>query len=315
MVTLSATAQKRLRDVTIRHFGATGEELLGRALSRITDAPLKTLAYSQVAPLVRAMEEEAAAFWASGQSTALAAALGRRLDGFEQELFDRLEARLRRYLGHAARDLLITVCNRNGLSREDIRRGQIEPLIDTVAHDVEGLFGEDGAAMVRDALLLGLSPQPHELTAAVDALAGEHLGPDGAKVLRELCHSHLEMELEDMDIGAVRRLAQVIERGGLELGSDARISAFETDARTVLSCGSRPLQARIKDFAIRAVGPAGPDLLRNAAARNGLPYEAIEPEHLMWLAEVLRTEVGKVMGKKSGDELARQLRALLTGIV
>jgi hypothetical protein len=93
----------------------------------------------------------------------------------------------------------------------------------------------------------------------------------------------------------------------------ARVAAFLAAARITLNSPNEQLRNRLVEMVTRRVGPAGRDFLHEICLEGGLPFQAIDYEHLMWLSETLRREAAPLAGKKGAEELARSVRGLLTG--
>src|SRR5207253_11477108 len=92
-----------------------------------------------------------------------------------------------------------------------------------------------------------------------------------------------------------------------------RTGVFLGLAKQAVASPADPLRQKILELARRQIGPAGPDFLKRACTKNGLPFDAVDYEHIMWLAEVIRADAKPLVGQKGADELARGVRAFLTG--
>lgn len=125
--------------------------------------------------------------------------------------------------------------------------------------------------------------------------------------LRLLCDDHGVSQLIRDGLDAY---IQYLEREGPASIGAPRIAAFVAAARAAVASPAGPMQARILELAKQAFGPAGPRHVRALCERHGRPLEAVDREHLPWLAELLRVE-SKILGQKRADDLADRVRGLL----
>ena len=123
----------------------------------------------------------------------------------------------------------------------------------------------------------------------------------------------MEVELEDLDADGIGRLARLVEEEAPAQVGTARAAAFVAAARRSVTSPAEELRRKVLALAQRYVGPVGADFVHEVCEGHGLPFRAVDYEHLMWLAEALRGEAAPLIGRQSADELARGVRTLLTG--
>jgi hypothetical protein len=313
MVFIGTAQQARLFDAARRHLGSGGDATFKEVARTAFDLPMDQLTYAHLMTLLKNLEGSSAATLGRQPAFALAAAI-RQLGGApDTGLGDRLIAAIAKRLGPAAEPFIETVCKRQGLLIATLDKNDLVPLAQAVKQDAALLLGEDAASSLAAAVLeCGTGHNP-DLAPKCIALATEHLGPDGEAMVRSVCRNRLEVELEELSTETLDLLARIVEEEMPARIGAARAAAFVDAAKQSISSPATELREKILLFARRAVGPVGEQFVQQTCAKNGLPFRAVDYEHLMWLAEILRGEGTPLLGKQKADDLAREVRGLLTG--
>jgi hypothetical protein len=313
MVMIGTALQSRLVDAARRELGPGGDTLLRETIERELGTSLDKLSYAQIPALLAAMEGSAAENAGQQRAAALAAELDRLHADADAGLSGRLIGAVGKRLGPAAEPFLTNVCTHLNVTLDAVDRGHLSDIARAVQREATPLLGDDTARALAEAVEGCRTARPPGLAARLREVARESLGNDGAGFLERLCHDRLEIDLEELDVDGVALLARAVERhGGAALGS-TRTAAFVATVRRALVSPAESLRARLLELAKRRIGPAGGDFLKRACTKNGLPFESLDVEHLMWLAEAVRADATPLLGKKNADELARDVRAQLTG--
>jgi hypothetical protein len=216
-------------------------------------------------------------------------------------------------VGSVAEPLLRSTCSSLGFLLETVDPSQLPELAEAMREATLALLGAETADALRVSVLESARTRPAALTPQILAVAREHLGDKGETIIQRLCREHLEIALDDLDAGSVRALAAAVERHGPAVIGAALAKGFSADMSRALVSPAEPLRQRIVTATRDVVGPLAPDFLNEVCAQRGLPFHAVDYEHLMWLAEVLRAETAPLAGKRAADGLARELRSFLTG--
>lgn len=313
MVAIGSATQNRLLEAAKRHLGPTGDDFVRTAARQALGVPLDAAAYDQMPRLFTFLEQSGAALAGKEMANRLAASLYELQREADPGLSVRLVDLVNKHLGPAARPFLVNVCTSLKLSLESIDSEQLPKLATAVHEQGAPLLGEVLATALAQDVRQAASAKPAGLARKIVDIAVDHLGDEGASMITALCRHKLEVNVADLNCAGVGALAQVVEREGPELCGATRIAEFLVAARMSLASPAAPLRAKILDIARRAIGPVAEDFVREACQRGGLPFDAVDFEHLMWLAETMRAEGAALLGRKTGDDLARQIRGLLTG--
>jgi hypothetical protein len=313
MVVIGSALQTRLLDAAKRHLGPGGDSALKDAAEHVVGVPLEQVAYAQLPALLSAVERDA--LLVAGRQTAFAIAeeLDRLHVDAEAGLSGRLIGAVGKRLGPSAEPFLTNVCAKLKLHLETIDRGHLPQLADAVRQDAVLLLGPEVAGQLGQAVEEAAGARPVGLSKRVVELATEHAGAQGEPVMRELCHERLEIDLDDLDVDGVSLLARAVERDGPAKFGALCAAKFVAAAKQATVSPADGLRQKVLELAKRSVGPAGPDFVKRSCAKAGVPFEAVDFEHVMWLAEVVRTEAAPLVGKKGADEMARAIRGFLTG--
>lgn len=313
MVFIGTAQQARLFDAARRHLGPGGEALLKEAARTSFALPMEQLTYPHLLALLKNLESAAPASLGTPPAAALAKGLRALGAAPDRGLGARLIAAVAKKLGPAAEPFLETVCTRQGLLIATLDRHDLVPLAQAVKQDATPLLGEETARSLATAVLECGTARGADLAPQCIALATEHLGAEGEAILRSVCRNRLEVELEELSVETLDLLARVVEEEVPARIGRLRAAAFVEAARQAISSPATELREKILLLAKRAVGPVGEQFVQQTCAKNGLPFRAVDYEHLMWLAEVLRSEGAPLLGKQKADDLAREVRGLLTG--
>jgi hypothetical protein len=313
MVFIGAAQQNRLFEAARQHLGSSGETMVRDVARQTFNLPMDQITYAQLAALLQTIAREAPAQLGRGPATELATALRRLREEIESSLTTRLIAAAAKLMGPAAQPFLETVCSNHDLLLATIDKSDLLTIAQAVKHHATILLGDEVAQGLAMAVLESGSVKPAEIAPMILALAAEYLGAEGEALVRSLCRRRLEVEIEEIEGEGVSQLARIVEEEVPTHIAVARAAAFVAAARKSTTSPADGLRRKIVGLATDAVGPAAPDFVRTACARAGMPFEAVEHEHLMWLTEVLRGEAVPIVGKKAADELARGVRGLLTG--
>ena len=313
MVAVGGAMQARLLDAAIRQLGVDGDLLLQETAEQTFGAPLQHLTHAQLADLLGVMEQRAPERLGQDVSRELAADLDRLVDESDAIFHRRLIGAATKSVGPSAEPLLRNMCTRLGLELETVRPGEAQALAAAIRKEVAAFLGVETATALAAAIIEVAHVDSADLLPRVVTLSRERIGEAGEAVIRRMCREHLELGLDDLDGNAVRRLSRVVAESGSAAIGRARAASFCAAARLVVANPADSLRRSVLELTTRAFGPAAGDFVREACTAEGVPFEALDYEHLPWLAEVLRERAALVMGKKVAESLAASMRALPTG--
>ena len=312
MVCIGGGVENRLYATANRCLGPDGAALLRAAAEQCFGRSVEQLTYAQIPELLTATERMAAVHAGQGSAYALAAALTLLQAEVDAGLSGRLVGLLTRLMGSTAEPLLRAACAQLGFVPEAVDRARLRDLAEVIHETALSLLGGEMAASLRQSVLEAARLRPAGLTPQIVALAREHLGDEGEGYIQQLCRDHLEIALDDLDAGGVRLVAVAVEKHGPATIGAARAALFVADAAHALVSPAAPLRRRIVELTSDAVGPLAPEFIEEVCARHGLPFDTVDTEHLLWLAEALRVETEPLAGKNAAEGLERELRALRT---
>ena len=310
MANLSASARARLVEVAERHFGSGGRELLESCLHDVVGTELETLRYAQAGALLRAMADRSPQYWVRDRAGGLSRSLLEYADQVDAALSARIETALQQHIGKHAPVFLRTLCQRGGLDPQGLQLPDLPALLILLRQEASTTFGAEGAAEVVTAVQAAAEHGGPEVALEVDHLARQWLGPGGERLVRDFVRRRFEIELADLDLNGVKRLAEAVSEHATELSGDGWSEAFISDARAAMLMGSPEIQERLRVLSILILGPAGPKIVRKACTTHGLPWEAIDADHLLWLAGILKQETEGVVGPKVAAALSAQVQSL-----
>lgn len=313
MVYIGEALQTRLIDVAKRQLGAEGEALLRETARDVFDAPLHQLTYAQLPLLFSTIEHYAGEKLGAAPARLLAREIKTLVAASEAQIPEALVGSVSKQIGGMARALLEMSCARLDLELDLVTIEQLPELAAAVRVDAEVLFSRQSADALAEAVTRVQQLQPVQMLAQLTAIATRRLGIHGEITIRRLCRDRLEIEPEDLTIATLPLLARIIEQEGSTVIGAARVEPLIAAARQCLISPAETLRVKVIDLVSRMVGPAATSLLEDGCARRGLPFQSVEYEHLMWLTEVVRAETLPLVGKRRSDDLAKNIRALLTG--
>ncbi len=313
MVVIGTALQKRLLDTAKQHLGPGGDTILRDAAQSALAIPLEQVTYAQLPALINAAERVSAPAAGRDIAFAIASDLDTLARDAEVGLAGRLVGAVGKRLGPSAEPFLTNICSRLGFPLEEVERAQLPQIASAVRRDAGVLLGPETAEAVAVAVLEAGDARPPGLVSRVLEIAREHGGDAGEKLVRDLCHERLEFELDNIPVAGIGPLARAVERDGPPRLGTVQTAAFMAAVRVAMVSPADDLRAKIIALCNRQIGPAGPVFVKKATAKHGLPFDAVDFEHIMWLAEVLRAEAAPIVGKQGGDDLARGVRAFLTG--
>jgi hypothetical protein len=312
MVFIGTNTQTRLLELAKRQFGPGGDVILRDAAHETCNVPFEQITFLQLPAVFKAVERDAPRVGARF-AAALAAELDRLVSEAETDLLPRLHRAISKHLGRATGPMIEQVCARLGFLPATVNRDRLPDVARLVEQDTTPLLGAEVARALAMDILAAADATPQGLSRRIIDLAVDYLGQDGEAFLRRLCRERLEIHIEELNLAGVKMLARVLERHGAAMIGSARVAAFLAAARITLNSPNEQLRTKIVELVTRHVGPAGRDFLHEICLEGGLPFQAIDYEHLMWLSEALRREAAPLAGKKGAEELARAVRGLLTG--
>lgn len=312
MLAISGALQARLTAVAQQYLGPDGAALLEAAAHQATSQPFAKVTYTQLPGLLDAMGRGATAADQTA-AAALGDALDQLRDDVEAGLGGRIIGLVGKRLGPAAEPFLRRVCEHLGMTLERIDRARLPALAQAVRADSVALVGEEVADAAAAAVLEAGGARPKGLPAEVLRCATEHLGASGESVVRRICRERVGVEVDEIDAIGLGVLAQAVRAEAPRLLAALHTEGFVLAARQAAANPASPLHAQVIATVSRHLGPAGAGFIQDVAAKHGLPWKSLEAEHLTWLAGVAQPEAEALMGKKGGEALARDLRALSVG--
>ena len=313
MVVIGTALQNRLMDAARRALGPDAEPMVREAAPRALGVSLEQVTYAQLPQLLAEVERDAPRTAGRQVALSMAEELDRLHTDADLGVSGRLIGAVSKRMGPAAEPFLALVCSRLGVTLAEIDRTHLPQIASAVRQDAAPLLGTETALALAIAVDESRTARPPGLVQRVIDIAVEQVGPDGEALIRALCHDRLEVPLDDLDVDGIALLARAVERDGPERIGALRAASLMTAMKGAITSPAESLRAKLLDLARRQIGPAGPDFVKRACAKHGLPFDAVDFEHIMWLAETMRAEAAPLVGKKGADDLARTFRALLTG--
>jgi hypothetical protein len=312
MVFIGSNTQTRLLELAKRQFGPGGDVVLRDAARDTFNVPFEQVTFVQLPKVLSAVEHDAPRVGARF-AAALAVELDRLHAEADTDLLTRLERAIAKHVGRAAGPMVENVCGRLGFLPTTVNRERLPDVARLVQQDTVPLLGAEAARALAMDIVDSADASPAGLSRKIIDLSVDYLGQDGEAFIRRLCRERLEIHVEELNLAGVAMLARVVERHGAAMIGGARVAAFLASARIALSSPNESLRNKIVEMVMRRVGPAGRDFLDDICLAGGLPFQALDYEHLMWLSETLRREAAPLAGKKGAEELAKSVRGLLTG--
>jgi hypothetical protein len=313
MVFIGSGVLSRLLTAAERCLGPSGESLLRTTALQTLTKPVEHLTFAELPVLLNAFDHTLRVQVGNEVARGLAATLDRLQSEIDAGLSTRLIGALFKRVGSVAEPLLRTTCTSLGYQLETVHASQLRVLAETLQASTVALLGREMADSLHAAVMDAEHRRPASVTKQLFEVARQHLGDNTEMIMSQLCREHLETEVDELDAGSVRALARAVEQYGPTVIGATFATQFAGETASLLVSPAEPLRRRVVQMTRDVVGPFAPQFLDEVCAAHGLPFTAVDYEHLMWLAEVLRTETAPLAGKVAADGLSRQLRAVLTG--
>lgn len=314
MVAIGFATQNRLLDAAKQHLGSSGGEFLRDIVKDTHGVPLDQATYQQMETVWPVLRERGAVMFGREPAARMAATLYQLQQSERPPLSNRLFEIARRHLGAAAEPMLNNLASHIGILVSELDDETLPLLIDAVREEGGSMLGEDTAQRLAGDLSRPRPARSPGLALKIVAAAEQHFGSEGEAIISRLCRQGLEVNLSDLEPDALPMLAKIVERDGPGLIGEPKIAAFLQAARRGLASPAKPLRQQIVRTVARAVGPAAEEFLIEVCSRHGMPFEAVDMDHTLWLAEVLRAEAAPIAGKKAADDIARDVRGFLTTV-
>lgn len=308
MPLLTTSARTRILEATTQRLGSIGPDFARETCRADLATEFDALDYRAVDAFVTALTATAGAMLGRRMTDALAGAILRLADDERWSLSARLVLSVSHVLGAAAAPFLRTICAGLGITLEGIDRRALPRLARTAATHARPVFGPETAEAVRREIAAAVAACPDGLAAELRDLAHHHAGPHGEDLLREVCRASLGLDLDEAGPEHLRPLANAVRTDVSPATITAATAAFAASVQAALVSPHDGLRDDLFVVAQRFIGPAGEEFLRKACARHGVPWEAVEDEHLEWLAETVRAEAVLFIGKAAADDFARSIR-------
>jgi hypothetical protein len=312
MVAIAAAVQTKILEAAERHLGPSADEIVRDVCRTRLETPFEKIEYHQLGTLIRSVEADAAAVLRQ-RAEGLAQDIRQLQEDIEAGVPGRLVNSVARLLGPAAEPFMRNVCQRLGFELESVDKSRLAEVAREASIEAAPVFGQDTADALRGAVERAATVRPAGMESSLIEAATRHIGPKGEKFIRELCRSKLEIDLDEIEPECLGLLGDAIgnEAGGMiNKGGSA---AFMQAVSLALTSPNVSLRAKVVETAKKFIGPAAEDFMRRSCKKSGMPWDAVDYEHMMWLAEVVRAESFPLIGKKSADEFARIVRSYLTG--
>lgn len=311
MVAIATSLQHRIIQAAEQHLGPSAEAFVREVCRNRLNTPFETLEYSQINALLRAIETDAGPVLGRRIADSLAEMLLQIRADIEAGIPGRLVGSVARVLGPAAEPFMRTVCAKMGITLDAVTRELLPAVARHAAAEVQPLLGSETAETLSHMIERVAHARPQGMVASVVDAAKRAMGQQGEQFIRELCRRKLEIELDDIEPDGLELLAQKVRAEAEGLIGSAGAQAFAQAVAAALVSPNVALRSKLIELARRFIGPAGEDFLRRSCRKMGMPWDAVDHEHLMWLAEVVRSESAPLIGKKQADEFARAVRGFL----
>ncbi len=310
MVAIATSLQNRIIQAAEQHLGPSAEAFVRDICRNRLNTTFETLEYSQVNALLKAIELDAGPVLGRRIADSLAEMLLQIRADIEAGIPGRLVGSVARVLG-PAEPFMRNVCAKMGITLEAVTRELLPTVARHAAAEAQPLLGAETAETLSHIIERVASVRPQGMVASVVDAARRAIGQQGEQFIRELCRTKLEIELDEIEPDGLELLAQKVRAEAEGLIGSAGAQAFAQAVAAALVSPNVALRAKLVELARRFIGPAGEDFLRRSCRKMGMPWDAVDYEHLMWLAEVVRSESAPLIGKKQADEFARAVRGFL----
>jgi hypothetical protein len=311
MTEIAIALQQRLLAAARRELGPDGDAILEAVCRRTLGIGIEHVSYTQLPELIAAVEREGPGRAGAASAAAIAVELDRFRIHADADLGERLVRVMAERLGPAAEPCLTHICGKLGLALSALDRTQLPLIAAVIEKDGAALLGPMLARSVAGAVDETRRMRPHGMAVLLNEIAAEQGGEFGAQALQDICRARLGVDLETVDIEGLAALARAVEQDAPVRLGEARTAAFISAFRHAVVDPGEQLRARLLELANTHLGPAAPVLLKRVCTRNGVPFDVVSYEHLMWLADTFRAEVAPIAGEQEAEEFAREVRALL----
>jgi len=313
MVTIGLALQRRMLDSASRHLGPTAGGFVRDVCVRQLNTPFEGIEYHQLTALLKAIQADAGPLLGQSASDALAADVIQLLTDVDAGIPGRVIGNVSRVMGPSADPFLRAVCGKLNIELDIIDRTTLPMIADAARVDALPLLGEEAARAVQTAVARSANSRPAVMAAQIVAAARRHAGPAGETFVRELCRTRFACDLDQIEPDGLEPLAHAIRTEGASVIGTAGAIAFGRAIAGALTSPDDGVRAKVVEIARQYVGPAAEEFLRRGCRKQGMPWEGVDYEHMMWLAEVVRAESASLIGKQSADDFARAVRRLLVG--
>lgn len=313
MVAIAAGLQARILDAAAKHLGPSADEFVREVCRTRLNTNFEAIEYNQLTALIKAIQSDAGPILGRRTADALADEILQLKSDVDAGISGRVVGSVARVMGSAADPFLRNVCTKLAISLDDIDRTTLPLLAQAAGAEAAALLGKETAEAVQHAIERSAHAKPAAMVRQLVDLSVQHTGPGGEKFIRDLCRSKLETDLDEIEPDGLVPLADAIRNEAATVIGSAGATAFAQTVAAAVVSPNVSLRAKITDVARKYIGPAGEDFLRRSCRKMGMPWDAVDYEHMMWLAEVVRAESAPLIGKKSADDFARTVRAFLVG--
>lgn len=313
MVAIATGLQTRILEAAAKHLGPAANDFVRDVCRTRLSTPFEAIEYNQLTTLIKAIQLDAGPVLGRRAADAMADEILQLQADVEAGLPGRLVGTVGRVLGPAAEPFMRNVCDRLGVSLDGVDRATLPIIAEEAAAEALPLLGKETADNLRRVIERASGAKPAGMVARLVEVATQHAGPGGEAFIRDLCRRRMETELDEIEPDGLRHLAEAVRGEAAGAIGGVGATAFAQAVAAAVMSPNKSLRAKIIDVARRYVGPAGEDFLKRSCRKMGMPWEAVDYEHMMWLAEVVRTESAPLIGKKQADEFARNIRMFLVG--
>jgi hypothetical protein len=313
MVAIAAGLQTRILDAAGKHLGPAADDFVREVCRNRLSTEFQAIEYNQINTLIKAIQADAGPVLGRRTADSLAEEILQTKADVEAGIPGRLVGGVGRVLGPAADPFIRNVCAKLGVSLDSIDRAMLNLVAEAAAAEAMPLLGKETAEAVQRAVERTATQKPAGMVSRIVEAAVQHVGLGGEQMIRDLCRSKLEVDLDEIEPDGLTALADAVRAEAAAAIGSAGALAFAQAVASALVSPNEPLRQKIVDLAKRHIGPAGEDFMRRSCRKMGMPWEAVDYEHMMWLAEVVRAESAALIGKDKADEFARTVRQFLVG--
>jgi hypothetical protein len=312
MAVVAVSQQVRILDAAGRCLGAQGEELIRTAAMRSFRTSFDNLSYDQLDILLDALQREVPAEMSRAVARRLVEEIDLQCSPDSVEISEQLIHVISTVYGPSAPQFLLNVHAEMGGAPDVLTATHLPEVAEIAARLTRVALGPQTAQELSEAIR-GVAPsdQPN-LPAEILRIAAEQAGVNGEAGMRDLCRTHLEIDIEELHQEGLALLTGAINQDGGRAFTTRSMAAFVAEAQTALHEHGQSLRRELVATAGRFLGPASDVVVRRICARQGIPFDALTYEHIGGLALALRDEAHQYVGRDVADELMQSVAALLT---